>query len=279
MKKIYFASAPWAGPSQLIENVISQTPNKSGVWGTTTYTLNKNEADFILVQDATYEDVDETKVIFTGREPKHVVGAYREWTKKSFGNFHHEKGNSWLPQNWWIKKSFEELQSINPIKEKNLSIIDTGKRLTNYHNFRVELINKLSEKFGNKLDLYGNISGRVLTHRDKTIGLEKYRYNLAIENGRTDFYFSEKFCDPILLLTCPIYSGCKKIDKFFPKGSYIEIDDTKSLDYNSDRIIEISESNYREENIENIKEARHLILNKYNIWNTLDLIVNTGKVI
>ena len=81
MKKIYFANTTWNESPQLIENFIHQTPENLGVWGNITYTLNKDESDYIIVMDETTESVDPKKVIFFGREP-HYIGL-RKWTQES----------------------------------------------------------------------------------------------------------------------------------------------------------------------------------------------------
>lgn len=279
MKKVYFAATPWASSSEQLANFIHQTPNNTGIWSNIQAVSNQKEADFVIVMDRSMEPVDLKKVIFFGREPKHVHGAYSEWHMPCFGNYHHEMGNSWLAMTWWTKVPFNELINLSPVKEKLISVIDSGKRVTTYHSYRLDLIKSLMKKLKNDLDCYGNIVNNPLPSRDKTKGLEKYRYNLAIENGRTDLYFSEKFCDPLLFLTMPIYSGCKKIDKFFPKDSYVLIDDEKPNDYNVEKIKEVIGSDIREQNIEAIKEARHLVLYKYNIWSTIDLAVNTGRIL
>lgn len=277
MKKIYFADTPWSDSKTLVENFRHQTPDNSGTWENITFTLNKDEADYIIIMDETSESVVEEKVIFLGREPA-AVGV-KEWTRNSFGNYHHEKGNSWLAQTWWIKLPYNELATINPEKEKNLSSIDSGKRYTQYHNFRVDLNLHLRDNHSSDIDVFGPINNRTLPYRDKKDGLLKYRYNLVLENCKTDFYFSEKIVDPILLLTMPIYSGCKQIDKFLPKGSYILFDDSKGVEYAASQILEISKSNYRDENLENLKEARELMLKKYNIWSTIYKAINEGKLI
>ena len=277
MKKVYFASTPWSDSKTLVENFIHQTPDNKGIWGNIVYTLNKDEADFIIVMDEATESVDESKVIFFGREP-HYVGL-KSWDRNSYGNYHHEKGNSWLAMTWWTKLPFNTLLELNPEKTHNLSVIDSGKRYTPYHNFRVDLISEFLKKYPDEIDGYGNICNNTLPYRDKTNGLSKYRYNLVLENGKTDFYFSEKFCDPLLFLTMPIYKGCNQIDKFFPKGSYIEFDDSKGVEYAIDKIREYSKSNYREENIELLKEARDLTLKKYNIWSTISFAVNDKKIL
>lgn len=280
MRKIYFAPTSWADSRTIVNNILQQTPNNSGIWADITFTLNKEESDFIIVQDGTPDLVNESKVISLGREPKHVTVAYYEWKGNSYGNYHHEYGNSWLPQTWWIKKDYNELINFNPEKTKLISVVDSGKIMTEYHKFRVQLVRKLMNEFSNKIDIYGHINpGHSLPPRDKSPGLVNYKYNLVIENGKTDFYFSEKFVDPVLLLTMPIYSGCKQISKFFPKGSYIEFDDTKGVDYAISQILEISNSNYRDENIENLKEARELIIKKYNIWPTIKKAIDDKKIL
>lgn len=277
MIKIYFASTPWSNSSELIKDFIHQTPNNLGVWKNIVFTLDKNDADYIIVMDETTEIVDESKVIFFGREPSHIGS--KKWEKNCFGNYHHEIGNSWLAMTWWTKISYNELINLIPEKTEKLSAIDSGKINTNYHKFRVELILEFIKKYPTEIHAYGNICSNPLPYRDKTEGLSKYRYNLVVENGKTDFYFSEKFCDPLLFLTMPIYNGCKNIGKFFPKNSYIEFDESKGINYTIDKIRDYSNSNFREENINALLEAKELTLKKYNIWNTIYLAINDKKIL
>ena len=71
--------------------------------------------------------------------------------------------------------------------------------------------------------------------------------------------------------------GCKKIDRFLPKGSYINFDINESNV--EDKIIEISKSSYAEDNIDNLIKARKLIMNKYNIWPTIEMAIKKEKFI
>ncbi len=97
-------------------------------------------------------------------------------------------------------------------------------------------------------------------------------HSLVIENGSTDYYFSEKISDSLMCWTMPIYYGCKQIHKFLPEGSYINIDINST---NVTKTIkDIIDSNYAEKNIENLKKARTLIMNKYNIWPTIEKAIN-----
>jgi hypothetical protein len=252
-----------------------QTPNNDGVWDNIKLTYNIKEADFVIVQDGSDIGISNFKnVIFFGREPRHIK--YHCWEKeKCYKVFHHENGDCWLPQTWWIGLTYEDLLNLDYIKSKKFSIIDSGKRMTNNHVTRLNFINDITSKYPDEIDLFGKINGLVLPERDKSKALLDYKYTLSIENGQTDYYFSEKFVDPILCLTMPIYHGCKKIDKFFPSGSYYNIDiNKKGADQ---EIYNIINSNYAEENLESLKEARDLILKKYNIWPTIKMAVENDS--
>ena len=144
-----------------------------------------------------------------------------------------------------------------------------------------KIINKMIIEYPHDIDVYGKITinqphhpsiQTVLPHKDKRLGLLDYRYSLVIENGSTDYYFSEKISDSLMCWTMPIYYGCKQIHTFLPEGSYINIDiNSTNL---TKTIKDIIDSNYAEKNIENLKKARTLIMNKYNIWPTIEKAIN-----
>lgn len=281
MIKVYLPKA-W-GESNVLDLFKHQTPNNSGIWEDIQAVDNKDDADYIIVQDECNEPIDMKKTIFFGREPKHIQGMKSNWfTPNTLRYYHHEVSNCWLPQTWWVKLPYNQLVNMeSPNKTKNLSVIDSGKTITNNHTKRRDVVLNLANKYPNDIDIWGKIvGGRInqrpymnsLPYRQKDGGLLDYRYNLAIENGSTDFYFSEKICDPLLCWTLPIYWGCKNIDKFLPKGSYILVDIEKNDCV--DEIIRISKSSYREENMDAIREARELILKKYNLWSTIKLAIN-----
>jgi hypothetical protein len=273
--KIYFAGAWGYSSRQLTDIFKRQTPNNKGQWDTIMSIDNKEEADFIIVQDQTDEkNIDRSKVIFFGREPRHIQ--YLFWDN-CYKSFHHANNTSWLTQTWWVNIPFNDLiNPTPPIKTKNLSVIDSGKRMTGSHRQRVNIINGLINKYPNHIDVYGKIcTGRPignvykggLPDRSKEMGLLDYRYTLSIENGKANNYFSEKIIDPLLCWNMPIYWGCPNINKFLPAGSYVNIDINDP--FVVDKIKEISQSNLREENMDKIREARELIINKYNIWPTI----------
>jgi len=100
---------------------------------------------------------------------------------------------------------------------------------------------------------------------DKWDGIAPYKYSIAIENSSIDDYWTEKISDVFLAYSLPFYFGCTNIDKYFPKESYIWIDISnpkKALDTMREAI----ENNEYEKRLEFIKEARELVLDKYNLF-------------
>lgn len=62
MTKIYLPNA-W-GHNDVLNVFKHQTPNNDGVWNDIVAVTNKDEADYIIVQDNTSEAVNFDKVIF-----------------------------------------------------------------------------------------------------------------------------------------------------------------------------------------------------------------------
>ena len=282
--KIYFAPAWGLSNKQMCDWYKKQTPKNSGIWENIISVEDKNKCDFHIKQDVSSESLDLKKTIFFGKEPKHIAN---HRCPNCLKEFHHEKGNTWMPQVWWLDFTYDELVNLKPFsKTKNLSVINSIKQSTEGHRKRVNLINNIVKKYPNDIDIWGSITrGREnsgpyktkLPPKNKKNGILPYKYHLTIENGSSPFYFSEKIVDPLLCWSMPIYWGCKNIDKFLPKGSYINIDiNKKGVE---DEIISISKSNIMEDNIDNIAEARELMLNKYNLWPTIKYSLETENIL
>ena len=81
--------------------------------------------------------------------------------------------------------------------------------------------------------------------------------------------FMKKFIEKIY------WGGCD-LSKFFPEGSYITMDIEKEGEL--ERICNLIKNDDYQKRIPALKEARDLILNKYNVWPMLHEIINTNKV-
>lgn len=284
MNKIYFAPAWGLSNKEMTDWYKRQTPNNRGVWGKIESTYNIDESDYIIMQETTnLKNIDKSKTIFFGKEPDYIA---KNRCSNCFRNFHFELGNSWFPQTWWVNMGYDELKNLEPNKTKKLSAINSQKRNTKGQSKRFDIIKKIAKKYPNEIEIWGEITNGnknqkpfkgKLPPRDKKDGLLPYKYHLAIENGSKPFYFSEKIVDPLLCWSMPIYWGCQQIDKFLPEGSYIkiDIDDPHVVE----KIIEISNSNLWEENFDKIQEARQIILDKYNIWPTIEVGIKEDDII
>ncbi len=283
MIKIYFAPAWGLSNKEMTDWYNKQTPNNDGVWDNLESTYNIDKSDYIIMQDATSENVDKSKTIFLGKEPNYI-SKYR--CGDCFRELHHELGNSWMPQTWWVNMSYNELKNLTPNKTKKLSVVNSNKRGTKGQSVRYDIIQRIIRKYPNDIDVWGGITmGRknigsfkdVLPPRDKKDGLLPYKYHFVCENGNKPFYFSEKIIDPLLCWSMPIYWGCENIDKFLPEGSYIsiDVDDPTAID----KIIEISNSDLWENSLDKIGEARELILDKYNLWSTISMGIDTDNLL
>jgi hypothetical protein len=114
-------------------------------------------------------------------------------------------GGCWIaPEDW----------NVHP-KTRNLSIIASGKRDMPGQKLRHVIIRKHGAAFDAVLGRgYREIAQKIE-------GLRDYRYSLAVENCRQNFYFSEKIVDCFLTGTVPIYWGCPSIGVFFDREGII----------------------------------------------------------
>lgn len=143
---------------------------------------------------------------------------------------------------------------------------------TDGHILRMRFLESLTNRYPDLLDLYGygSFSGEYYQGpvSDKWNGLAPYRYTLVVENYKGANYFSEKLTDALLSWCMPIYWGCTNLEGYLPKGSFIQID-IEQPDA-PDRIREIVHSNQREANLDAIAKARQRLLEKYQIWPTVE---------
>ena len=124
------------------------------------------------------------------------------------------------------------------------------------------------------LELYGEVNFRThqLPDNDKFSTLKDYKYCLGFDNQDTiDNFFGTQFTDALLAECCPIFWCGTDLSKHFPEGSFIQIDIRKEGEI--ERVLELLKNDDFEKRIPAIKEAKRLLLNKYNVWPTIKSIV------
>jgi len=287
MKVVFICS--WGNNStELLNKYKTFTPGNSGVWKNITGVTDVDKADCVVfLEEMDYRiNVDNKIVICFPREPVNT----KNWEGKSlkygftYDTLHHVVTN---PQ--FMDKTYDELESLEYNKSKKVSCVVSKKMGMTGHKQRVNFIIKLTSIYPDLCDIYGSGWGNELNrsykgsfgcyHRKsssiktKYDGLVDYKYSLCFENTKRKNYFTEKFTDCILCWTVPIYWGCSNIGDFFPKDSYYEID-INSPDC-IERIKEIVNTPIQDKNIIALKEARDLVLNKYNLWDVVSEITSS----
>jgi len=151
---------------------------------------------------------------------------------------------------------FEQLAV--PEKKYRVSCIASNLSQLKGHRLRVAFVKTLSQELP-EIDFFGR---GVNFLPDKLDALLPYRYSIAIENSAAPYYFTEKINDCFLAYTVPVYYGCSNIEKYFPKKSFIRID-INNPGNAIELIKEIILHDNWDERLEAVKEARELVLNKY----------------
>lgn len=270
MLKIMFLNN-WGDSSEtMLERYRFQTPNHDGVWGEIQAVTNKNEADYFVIMDGynKFTELPASKRVYFQREPKVIVknhaffGDNNAAFKGSYDKHHHLA-------TWQIRKPFNELQELQvPEKPKLISTVTSNKRITEGQRKRLNLVQNVQKKCP-EMDFYGR-GFKPLNYNKycKFNGLIDYKYSIACENCSIPNYFTEKFIDCLLCWTKPIYWGCSNIEEYFPKGSYVlvDIDNPNATSY-------ILEEIQKPVDYDILKEARDLVLNKYNVWPAVERVL------
>lgn len=102
--------------------------------------------------------------------------------------------------------------------------------------------------------------------------LDEYKYHLAIENYLHPYHWSDKISDPILALCLTFYAGDSALAEVLPAESIIPIpidDPPAALEI----IQKAIRDNEYEKRLPAIREARRLILTKYNLFSQVEAVI------
>lgn len=278
--KVYFLSS-WGDPyEKLIERYRFQTPGHDGVWGELSACSDPAKADVFIVLQGLPKGAPspDGPVIFFQREP-------REFKKPKYDHPALFKG--FYPEHhhlctWQIRKPFKELETLRiPTTWKGkISVVMSNKKLFGSQKCRLKFLERLTSKYPQLIDVYGRgLSSKRFGPRSmgplnhdkycKFPGMYEYRYSLACENSQHPNYFTEKLVDCFLTWSKPIYWGCPNVGDFFPKGSFVWLDITKA-DRAIDQLVEEVE---KPVDYDLLKEARNLVLHKYNLWPAVEQVL------
>jgi hypothetical protein len=157
--------------------------------------------------------------------------------------------------------------NINFKKKKKMSFIISNKCVGNgtgnvqNYSVRLDVLKKIL-----KSDLNVDIFGRShnindvrykgeLEYGKKYNGLIDYEFSIALENCSEIGYITEKFVDPVLCDTIPIYYGAPNIDVFYNNKGFIKLNTIDDPISQLRKIIEFENyNNYFPYNCENKKK-------------------------
>lgn len=285
--------------------LVRQTLGSKGIWGNCQFFENQDvkECDFWVVYEGLLK-LERTicppanTILITG-EPSSI----KEYNKKYLSQFgtvitfhrgleHPNIINTHPSMPWRVgmrientnnisySKAYGELKAIKRInKDKLISVISSNKTITEGHRKRLYFVEKLARHFGPRLDVYGF---GVRAVADTWDAISRYKYYIAIENSSFHNYWTEKLSDAFLCGSYPFYHGCPNIHDYFPEGSLTCID-INDLEKSVAIIEKAIENRQYEESINEINDARDMVLDKYNLFPMLcDLFNNinpgTNKV-
>lgn len=284
MKKIVFLNN-WNSDTTGIR-YLGQTKDNFGTWGDIKVVTDLKEADYYIIMDGLNHDydLDWNKVIYFQREPEVIKPPYLNHNFPDEILFNGVYKNFYNVVTWWLhSKSFNELVDLPyPTKSKKISTITSGKQYNPEHVNRLNFLNKFIEKYPS-IDVYGRGIKNYLHNKDcykgvvkgdkkfcKFTGIIDYEYSVAMENTLEKNSWTEKACDVFLCWAIPIYSGALNFGEYFPEDSFFQID---TINPDIDSIIDFISEPPNKKQIEAVREARNLILYKYNIWAVIDNIL------
>jgi len=269
-------------------NILRQTPRSEGVWGRVRFTLDAvDECDYLIVLNLVPERIS-IRV-----NPKNVWALIQEpyaanrfpWVEAGHERFgrvftHHIFNNdiekyigtqTCLP--WHIDKTYDELVALDvPTKTRRISWVSSDKIFLSGHKQRMDFYHNISNDRKFDIDYFGKGINEI---DDKYQALAPYKYSIAVENSQSEHYWTEKIADCFLSYTLPVYYGCTNLGDYFPEKSFVKIDINNYQE--SCRTIEgILKEDIWEDRIEAIKEARELVLNKYQLFPFISDLVEKG---
>jgi hypothetical protein len=260
------------------------------------YNLNivsKGKVDYYIILNYPKENSQyiKSKSLIFYLEPSIITNTYGDFSPKNINkNDYYYYHNNHKAIEWHITYDYNYL--INSLdndyfynkKTKNISSIVTSNYNLIGHKLRLEFLKYLNNKID--IDVYGKIfdgdkelnGGIILKnlnnykgeipghgtacHSKKELGLEDYKYHIAIENSFENNYWTEKIVDPILCECLTFYDGCLNLNEILHPESYIKIN-LNDFESSYKIIIDSIKNKEWEKRIDFIRESKKRILNNW----------------
>lgn len=189
----------------------------------------------------------------------------RPWKAEKHPHYHFGEGYFLLG----ISRGLVNVEkTVLPPKTRLISAVCSNKQMKHTrHHERLALIRHLAESVPG-FEWYGRGIRDIAKKED---ALDEFKYHVAIENHIAPGHWSEKIVDPILCECLAFYAGDPNLGKVLPPESFIPIPIDNPQE--CERIIKAAIANDEySKRLPAIKEAKRLILEKYNIY---DQVIKT----
>lgn len=185
-------------------------------------------------------------------------------------NHRYSEGGLW----WCADYPLDEAFSMPEYeKTKCLSTVCSARQQTHtLHQTRYNLVKYISENVP-ELDWFGY---GVIHLEKKYVALSPYRYHIAMENYIAPYHWTDKISDPLLGLCLTFYAGDPCLPEVFPADCYIPIPADNPEE--ACRIIKEAIANHEyEKRLPAIREARRLMIEKYNFYSRIAAVVHEAQ--
>lgn len=301
----------FVSPGDIKWPITRQFPNKNLQWENVQFVitnfltdeiLNTNNFDYVIITGAVFHRpftknlkryLRREQLIYIHQEPKPIVTLSKKFLEQ-FGTIittdqtikHPNMIFQFIAIPWWVgiynqngtyrkrPRDLQDFESWEPKKTKLISMIISNNTSPLGSLFRYEFAKILKKKLGNQIDFFGKGHNPIT---DKEEGLRDYRYHITLENSYYTDYWTEKFSDPILSLSYPIYAGCPNLDSYFSKKSFMRISLLRPR-YSIEKIQKLISSDTDKESLTILKQERKKILYEYNIFSLITKLITNQRV-
>jgi hypothetical protein len=136
--------------------------------------------------------------------------------------------------------TYMDYPNVISIKDRVMSIAFSKKQTAPGHKYRHILIKTILNT-NLPIDIYGHGCDLEPYSHSKDPRLkgafdsdlvvhERYKYHIAIENYRREWYYTEKIINPLQCGTIPLYWGCPNINDIFPEVPIIPLTGNINMD-------------------------------------------------
>ncbi len=213
-----------------------------------------------------------------------VISSQESWATPGSNVLHHQPALRWyygVPWEWFSDpsglKRWDEMEADFPADKRHvISTVTSNKQMgCTEHRTRFEFVQQMGQMLS-QMDSFGH---GIRLIDDKAEALDSYRYHLAIENHYCDHHFTEKLSDTFLGGALPFYYGCPNYPEYFPQEALIPVD-IHDFEGSLEIIRKAIADDEYSKRLPAIREARHRVLHRHNIFAMLTRLINqrhTGK--